>query len=49
MLATFKHLTAYFGERTKATRIGARIERDVAEGGDSDGAARTSVIMTRRS
>ncbi|TMB18860.1 MAG: hypothetical protein E6J59_13575 [Deltaproteobacteria bacterium] len=31
MLATFKHLTAYFGERTKATRIGARIERYVAE------------------
>src|SRR5262245_52847399 len=25
MLSTFKHLTAYFGERRKATRIGARI------------------------
>src|SRR5262249_16300460 len=31
MLSTFKHLTTYFGERKRATQIGARIERYVAD------------------
>jgi len=31
MLSTFKHVETYFGECTKATRIGARIERYVAD------------------
>src|SRR5262249_10318153 len=42
MLSTFKHLTAYFGERKKATRIGARVERYV-EDRRAEGAAVGSI------
>ncbi|HLK11072.1 MAG TPA: tyrosine-type recombinase/integrase [Candidatus Binatia bacterium] len=51
MLASFKHLTGYFGEKTKATRIGAKIDRYVtsrrAEGA-ADGSIRIELALLNR-
>jgi len=51
MLSTFKHLTAYFGERLRATRIEARIGRYVADRraeGAAEGSIRIELALLNR-